>query len=1649
MGSICDKRLSADVLPVRLAIRAEVLSHPGIADCAVLLRQLAGGGEELVVYYAPTGPVSQPELIVRLKAIAADVELPLRIVSVHKIPLKPDGMFDDRALASIPVLDEDCLDRGRDALRARFGVSSLALVREERGPQEPPPYHLSDLIPRGGRSGRGTAETCEEALPSGSRAPARAIQPSLLSGPDPTISGALTATTLVDVFEHALEQAKTRCVRFIAADGEVVTWDYAKLGDAARRICTGLCAEGLEPGRKVVLQLRTSEDILSAFWGCQLGGFVPIILEVPASFDPGGQALDRLLGLLQRISEPVILADAAVRDALLGLDLDSLVADTSIVSIDAVKSLSIADFFCHRARPDDIALINLSSGSTGIPKCIMLSHRNLIARAAGTNQLCPYSSEDVILNWLPLDHIGSISDWHIRCVLIGCTLIYADKDYVLRDPLRWLGLIDRFRVTHSWAPSFAFALAHKRLSESPAQDWDLSCIKGLLTAGEAVSDRSVLELVRAATRYGLMASAIWPAFGMAELGSGVTYCVPTAQRPLNFLRLRPPAFGERAEPVADGDTGGVSFADLGDPIPGASLRIVDESGALLPLGYVGRLQVKGDMVFQGYLGNPEATASALSPDGWLDTGDLGLLWHGRLVLTGREKDTIIVNGANYYCHEIEATAAQVEGVAPALIAACGARCGGDAEEQLALFFVLDAAAEEASVIRELRTRIATRYGVTPTYLLPVEKHQIPKTSIGKIQRDKLRRSLEAGALDDLVKRVDLLLGNASTLPAWFYRTCWVARQVPSAARYPVTGATLVLMDERGLGRLLVEHLESLGRACIQVTPGVDFRRLDGARFEIDLHSKAAFSRLFHRLAADGVEVGEILHLLDYRQDARPSDPHRYFGDWYFASVAALLHSTQALAEVEVAGELQRLVVVGNGCHVVMSDERGAPEKAMVAGFVKSLRAERPTLAALQIDLPSTDPSSDLHYLVNELTALAKEPVVAYRQRLRYVQRLQPLTFSDARDRESGLKSGGRYLITGGLGGVGFELCRRLGHRFDAKLLIIGRGALLEGAEGQASSTGAVRAARYQALLDEGIQCSYAAVDVCEERAVRALVEQTESAWGGTLDGIFHLAGQAHERSTSSETLADVAESARAKTQGSAVLAGLLKDRPRAFLAAFSSVNATFGGSGTGSYSAANAYLEAYCRGLQRAGLRAWCYTWSRWEGFGMSQSPALAAVAATKGLKAIGATDGFHSLLALIGSGQSEAIIGLDASKLPIQSLIADCACQREWAVAYLGLTEETLATDEPPSSVLLQDRFGTEQECRLERVDASAISAEGRIDLERLRLGWKADCRGEQMPRTETEAKLKTIWTRLLGLREIGIEESFFDLGGSSLLAAQLASAIETELGRQLPVSTVFHATTIARLARAIDQDTWASKRLSVVPIKPTGSKLPIFVVQSSSWDLIRHLDPEQPVYGLNFGVGAKTRKDRLSLPTTLAELAAHYVEEMTEVQPRGPYFLVGHSAAGLVAFEMARQLSASGEPLGLVGLVDTYYPGTNRRGVTNLLGLSRNGVAGRSKRWVSQRLRNIATRSLKKEAERPLSMRARPLYDSYSPSYYPGRVSYWKCTKQSSDAVPRTDEEQWGRLAGAGLIVHDLDCNHDEIMKYPHVQTLADQIATYTRNP
>jgi polyketide synthase PksJ len=528
----------------------------------------------------------------------------------------------------------------------------------------------------------------------------------------------------------------------IGPDGAEARQTYAALWDEAVRITGGLRQRGLPAGSAIMLQCDGSANFLPAFWGAVLGGFVPVPAGVPATGDPASHAVRKFRNAWQFLEKPLVITCERLAPLV-----RSMLLEEPLERIACIEQLrqNEPDEAAPAGAGDDVALMMLTSGSTGMPKGVMLTHRNLLARSAGMQHLNGCRDEDVTLNWMPLDHVAGLVMSHLQDVFVGRQQVHAAPAYVLQDPLRWLELLHRYRVAITFAPNFAYGLVNDRDRDIAQQKWDLSRVRYVFNGGEPIVARTARRFLQLLAPHGLRPDAMRPAWGMSETSSGVT-------------------FSERFSLAETSDED--VLVELGLPIPGVELRIVDDQGLPMREGVTGRLQCNGDAITAGYWRNPDLTRAAFTADGWFETGDRAFLRDGRLTLTGREKDIIIVNGVNYLGHEIESAIEEIDGIATSFTAACAVRDPRDTREKSAIFFVCQVGHEHhlASIRSSVRSQVLKKVGISPDYLLCVTKDDIPKTELGKIQRSRLRERFEAGDFDGAIQAMTRDAGAPPATP---------------------------------------------------------------------------------------------------------------------------------------------------------------------------------------------------------------------------------------------------------------------------------------------------------------------------------------------------------------------------------------------------------------------------------------------------------------------------------------------------------------------------------------------------------------------------------------------------------------------------------------------------------------------------------------------------------------------------------------------------------------------------------------------------------------------------------------------------------------------------------------------------------------------
>ncbi|TWD29121.1 amino acid adenylation domain-containing protein [Streptomyces sp. T12] len=1295
------------------------LSVPGIRDA----HALPGGGDTPSRLYVVPGRSDAAERVEEFLDRAGHGSV--RVTAVNALPRAEDGTVDGAALRALPAVDATAARTWRERLAQLPGVTTVD-VSVENAPEELDRRHA------------GLPDRSVEAAPAARTGEASGV-PAVSEGP-------ALAEPSVPSWAEALRRAAARDrgdIVHVHADGSEHRRTYASLVPEASRVLAGLRRAGLRPGDQVILQCDVTEDFLAVLWGCVLGGFVAVPLTVPASYDTPSAALTKLEGIWRMLGRPWIVCSAGREAGLRAVAARQDWPGPRITTADALREAP-EDHDWHAAAPDDLLLMLMTSGSTGLPKAVRLTHRNVLTRSAATEQMNGLGADDVSLNWIPLDHVTGVVMFHLRDVYLGCRQVHAPTSWILQDPLRWMDLADRHRVTVTWAPNFAFGLLAEQAHRFTGRAWDLSPMRLVMNAGEVVVASAARAFLHTLEPFGLPQDVMHPGWGMSETCSVVTDAVLPA------------------EPVPDEGT----FVSCGRPYPGFAMRIVDEQGTVLTEGETGRFQVRGTSVTGGYHDNPAANAEAFTDDGWFDTGDLAFLRDGELHITGRAKDVIIVNGVNHYSHEIEACVEELPYAERSFTAAVAVRTDPSSPtDELALFLHLtpEAAADPARALREIAGKVTREIGVSPSFLIPVARDAVPKTEIGKIQRTRLRKSFEAGDFDDEVRRTQLLLGTAATVPDWFLRPVWQRAERAGTRPTPSGRHTLVLAggdpQAGALAQRLADALRSAGGLCTVVGEGPAYTRTDAAHYRVRPAEESDYAALLGRLEQDQRPVDAVLHLDGFRPGPPTAPDDTTGAERLLAFVRALTARPGRQRPVD-------LVHVSAGAHAVCPGDHPSPAHALSGALLKSLAEEYGWLRTRHLDLPPGDGTDPLALLTAEAAAGADGADVAYRDGLRYERRLAPLPDSPTRTEPPA--HDGFTLLTGGLGGVGTEIAAHLLRTPGTRLLVLGR-------------TPEDEAQALPRLRERG-EVRYARADVTDEARVRAAVEAATEAWGVPLTSVLHLAGTLVERPVGELDAPTWRRALEAKVRGAWILHRLTADHPVHSFVTFSSVNGFFGGAMNAAYAAANAYLDAlagYRRGL---GLPAQSLAWSMWRERGMSRGYGLTALTEARGYRLLDVPAALRSFDLARTLDEPHLLIGADRTAPWVRSHVVAPVRQTRRLAARVGL------------------RDGTDLGALYRAVTGSARAAGLSDD------GWTLSSAGTSARPDETgtedglrrlESRLAEVWCDVLGRDRVGLDDNFFDLGGNSLLLVTAQTAVNRAFDSDLSVVDLFAHPTVRDLAR------------------------------------------------------------------------------------------------------------------------------------------------------------------------------------------------------------------------------------------------------------
>ncbi|MEA2090756.1 MAG: AMP-binding protein [Campylobacterota bacterium] len=552
--------------------------------------------------------------------------------------------------------------------------------------------------------------------------------------------------TLTELLEwHVKEHPNRPHIQFYQDDGKGEVITYAQLQENAKKVAVSLQEYGLKIGDTVAIMLPTGREYFFSYFGILIAGGIPVPIYPPARPSQLEEHMLRHTKILQNcLAEILITVPEAV---LLAHILKSRVPSLKEILSASKLLTSSHKFVSPILHSDDIAFIQYTSGSTGDPKGVALTHANLLTNIRAMIKAVKADSKDVFVSWLPLYHdMGLIGAW-LGSLYLGALYVVMSPLSFLARPQRWLWAIHRYGGTLSASPNFGYEYCMHRAKKDDFKGLNLSSLRAAFNGAEAVSPETLRRFIDYFEEFGFNPKAMTPVYGLAESSVGLAF--PPPLRGILIDNIERDTFMKtgKALSVNADESHALHFVSSGLVINGHQIRIVDSSSRELPEREEGELQFQGPSSTSGYFRNPKKTEGLFDGE-WLNTGDLAYIANGELFITGRIKDVIIRGGRNIYPDELEKEISNINGIRKGCVVIFGSLDAKTATERLIV--LAESRIKEPDEQTKLRLKInelaIDLIGTPLDEVLIVSPGSVLKTSSGKLRRDASRQMYENGEI---------------------------------------------------------------------------------------------------------------------------------------------------------------------------------------------------------------------------------------------------------------------------------------------------------------------------------------------------------------------------------------------------------------------------------------------------------------------------------------------------------------------------------------------------------------------------------------------------------------------------------------------------------------------------------------------------------------------------------------------------------------------------------------------------------------------------------------------------------------------------------------------------------------------------------------
>lgn len=545
------------------------------------------------------------------------------------------------------------------------------------------------------------------------------------------------------IMDRAKYEPAKEVLIFIREDGEEEKINAAQFAAEAVQFASALHQSGIGKDDLVIMVLKHSRLLLSAFWGSLLlGAIASIFPYLTEKLDPTLYK-ERVKTLVSRSGAKAVITFPEYKD-----DLTSLLSGSGCRVLSTEEVLSgfsepVSDrFLPDELEPDKIAFLQHSSGTTGLQKGVALSHLSVLNQIRSLGQALKFTPEDMIISWLPLYHDMGLIGGFVLPIVAGIPLILMSPFHWVRDPKILFTLTAKYSATLSWLPNFAFNHSVRGIRKKDIEDLDLSSIRALISCSEPVRRDSIELFLSRFEPHGIKRNAIQASFALAENTFAATQTIPGSPPYYDWVEIKSLQEDHYAKPAIPGSEGSFPMVSNGKPINGTEVAIAGKEGEFLPDRFTGEIILRSNCMLSGYHHRPDLTSQMLI-DGWFHTGDIGYINDGNLYISGRIKDMIIVGGKNLFPQDLEAIANTVDGVYAGRAVAFGIEDEKLGSEGVVMICEMvpghDNDQAKSTIEAEIRQRVVKETEVTLLDLRLVNERWLIKTSSGKIARNDNRQ----------------------------------------------------------------------------------------------------------------------------------------------------------------------------------------------------------------------------------------------------------------------------------------------------------------------------------------------------------------------------------------------------------------------------------------------------------------------------------------------------------------------------------------------------------------------------------------------------------------------------------------------------------------------------------------------------------------------------------------------------------------------------------------------------------------------------------------------------------------------------------------------------------------------------------------------